>query len=266
MSLYPSIVPGIYIGTAGWNVPAALKSFFPVNGSHLERYAQVLTAVEINSSFYRNHKPQVYARWAASVPDHFRFSVKLSRTFTHEKRLQETGKALHETIYGISALGEKWGVLLVQLPPSLEFDKLTAKKFLHELRGIYSGPLAWEPRHRSWTSEQALHLLASYDVHKVKADPEPCPMPPARSPNETACVYYRLHGTPEIYRSRYSEDQLQNRAHDINMILREGKDVWCIFDNTTFGYATENALELRNFIGPSSLHQSAEVQIFTNPP
>ena len=76
------------IGTAGWSIPKAVANAFPASGSHLARYAQVLNAAEINTSFYRNHRPEVYARWAAQTPDGFRFAVKLPRTITHDQRLR----------------------------------------------------------------------------------------------------------------------------------------------------------------------------------
>ncbi|HWP34406.1 MAG TPA: DUF72 domain-containing protein, partial [Thermodesulfobacteriota bacterium] len=58
----------VLVGCAGWAIPRAAAGAFPGPGSHLERYARVLPAVEINSSFYRSHRPRTYARWAASVP------------------------------------------------------------------------------------------------------------------------------------------------------------------------------------------------------
>ena len=78
----------VFVGCAGWSIPRQHASYFPSEGSHLERYARFLPAVEINSSFYRPHKPATYARWAASVPDGFRFLFKLPRAITHERRLR----------------------------------------------------------------------------------------------------------------------------------------------------------------------------------
>ena len=80
----------IRIGCAGWNLPKAHADAFPPEGSHLERYAGVFDSVEINSSFYRSHRAQTYARWAASVPPTFRFAVKLPCTITHAHRLGGT--------------------------------------------------------------------------------------------------------------------------------------------------------------------------------
>ena len=81
----------IRIGTAGWTVPKAVAHAFPGEGGHLARYAGRLDAVEINSSFYRPHRPATYARWAECVPKDFRFAVKVPRLVTHELR-----NALHD--------------------------------------------------------------------------------------------------------------------------------------------------------------------------
>ena len=56
------------IGTAGWSIPAQHAGAFPGEGSHHERYSRRFSAVEINSSFYRPHRPSTYQRWAATVP------------------------------------------------------------------------------------------------------------------------------------------------------------------------------------------------------
>ena len=110
------------IGCAGWSIPRDTGDAFPEEGSHLERYARVFGGVEINSSFYRPHKPQTYARWAESVPDDFRFSVKLPRTISHDARLQDIDAPLAQFAAEVSALGGKLGCVLVQLPPKLAFE------------------------------------------------------------------------------------------------------------------------------------------------
>jgi uncharacterized protein YecE (DUF72 family) len=79
----------IRIGCAGWNLPSAKADAFPGPGSHLERYARVLRAVEVNSSFYRPHRRETWERWAGSVPVDFRFSVKVPRQITHFRRLRD---------------------------------------------------------------------------------------------------------------------------------------------------------------------------------
>lgn len=126
--------PNIRIGTAGWSVPKEHAAAFPAEGSHLGRYAQVFRAVEINSSFYRPHRRTTYERWADSVPETFRFAVKVPKAVTHEHRLRTTGELLFQFLSAVDGLGSKLGPLLVQLPPSLGFEPGVADRFLEDLR------------------------------------------------------------------------------------------------------------------------------------
>src|SRR5690606_32165468 len=115
--------------------------------SHLARFARRFPVAEINSTFYRPHLPRTFERWAAAVPDAFRFSVKMPRTITHESRLRGVGDALSEFLDSLAALGPRLGGVLVQLPPSLAFDARVAGTFFAMLRRRTSVPLACEPRH-----------------------------------------------------------------------------------------------------------------------
>ncbi|OYU73674.1 MAG: hypothetical protein CFE45_36685, partial [Burkholderiales bacterium PBB5] len=113
----------IRIGCAGWTLPASLQEAFGGDGSHLQRYAQRLNATEINSSFYRVHRPATYARWADSVDASFAFSAKLPKWITHERRLQGCAEPLAGVLSEAAGLGARLGCLLVQLPPSLAFEE-----------------------------------------------------------------------------------------------------------------------------------------------
>lgn len=110
-------------------------------------------------SFYRPHQCASYARWAASVPDHFRFSVRLPKTITHQQRLQSCAPLLDDFLAQAGGLGGKLGCLPVQLPPSLAFDAAVAGDFLRDLRRRHAGPVALEPRHASWFEPPANALL-----------------------------------------------------------------------------------------------------------
>src|SRR5207245_7038537 len=104
----------VYVGCAGWSIPKEHAGLFPTQGSHLERYAGRLNAVEINSSFYRPHRPATYARWAGSVPADFRFAVKVPREITHRRRLADAAEPLDAFLAAAGHLGDKLGPLLVQ--------------------------------------------------------------------------------------------------------------------------------------------------------
>src|ERR1700710_2503714 len=111
------------VGTAGWSVPSRYTAEVPAGGSHLERYARRLNAVEINSSFYRPHQRKTYERWARSTPAAFRFSVKVPKAMTHDRRLVDCGALIDRFVAEVTGLGNKLGVLLVQLPPKLVFEE-----------------------------------------------------------------------------------------------------------------------------------------------
>ena len=122
------------VGTAGWSVPSRCVAEVPPGGSHLERYARRLNAVEINSSFYRPHQRKTYEQWAQSTPNSFRFSVKMPKAMTHEQRLADCGALLDRFVAEVTGLGDRLGVLLVQLPPKLALEERVAGGFFRNLR------------------------------------------------------------------------------------------------------------------------------------
>lgn len=230
----------ILIGTAGWSVPKAVADAFPGPGTHLERYARVLPAVEINTSFYRPHKPETYERWAASTPAGFRFAVKVPQAVTHVARLRGAGEPLARFLGDVAHLGDRLGPLLVQLPPSLAFDAAVVGAFFDGLRARFAGSVVCEPRHRTWFAEPAGRLLVEHRVARVAADP--APVPGADRPGGWGgLVYARLHGSPEMYHSPYPPDALARVA---GLLAADAArcPVWCVFDNTALGHATADAL------------------------
>jgi uncharacterized protein YecE (DUF72 family) len=152
------------IGTAGWAIPRAVADSFPAEGSGLERYAGRFDAAEINSSFHRAHRPATYERWADSTPAGFRFSAKIPKTITHQRRLVDADDELARFLEEVSGLGPKIGPLIVQLPPSLAFDEPTAARFFSAFRSRWTGPIACEPRHASWFGEPADELFTAHEV------------------------------------------------------------------------------------------------------
>jgi uncharacterized protein YecE (DUF72 family) len=226
-----------FIGTAGWTIPAPYKSAFPGEGSHLQRYASRLNCVEINSSFYRPHKRATYKKWAASVPEDFRFSVKVPRTITQNHRLEHYGSELDQFLEEAAGLGDKLGVLLAQLPPSLVYDPDVAKIFFRDLAQA-NVTMACEPRHMSWFTPDCEKVLKSLNVVRVAADPPRAPSDGIPG-GDTRMAYFRLHGSPKIYYSEYSDTKLAQLAQKLRP-----RD-WCIFDNTAAFHALGNALALQ---------------------
>lgn len=235
--------PAARVGTAGWSLPRLHAGDFPGEGSHLERYARALGAVEINSSFYRPHEAATYERWAASTPESFRFAVKVPKEVTHVRRLVETDDVLERFLAECSGLGARLGPLLVQLPPSLQLDLEVAEGFLIALLSRHDGNVAVEPRHASWMTAEGDALLRDYGVARVAADP-PRALADARPGGWPGLVYLRLHGSPRIYYSAYDEERLRAVTATLEGARASGAEAWCIFDNTASGAAMTNALQV----------------------
>lgn len=251
----------LHIGCAGWALSKDAQAAFAPDGSHLERYASRLNAVEINSSFYRPHKPATYARWAASVPPGFRFSVKLPKAITHERRLADGQGLLDAFLAEVGQLGDKLACLLVQLPPSLAWSADRADAFFTMLRERHAGHTVIEPRHASWFKADGLALLAHHRIGLVRADPAPCagaawPLASACDDDAAGIAYYRLHGSPRIYHDTYDQAYLQALAHRLRADARRFDAVWCVFDNTAMGAATFNALDLVDLLGKRAAPQN----------
>jgi uncharacterized protein YecE (DUF72 family) len=243
----------IFIGTAGWAIRREQQVLFASGANLLARYSALLNGVEINTSFYRPHRPTTYAKWASIVPPGFRFAVKMPRTITHDARLVGAEEPLERFLGECAALGDALGPILIQLPPSLHFDSAIASAFFKMLRARFGGLVALEPRHESWFASGAEKLLVKFEIARVAADPIPSKVADVAASlpgGWRGLAYYRLHGSPKIYYSNYEMDRLRALARDLREQAKAGRIVWCIFDNTALGHATQNAVDLKSMLGP----------------
>jgi uncharacterized protein YecE (DUF72 family) len=244
--------PRVRIGCAGWSIASQHAALFGPGDSALERYATRFDATEINSSFYRPHQRQTYARWAQSVPSGFRFSVKLPKSISHESRLQRCGTLLDQFMDGIDGLGRKLGGILVQLPPSLMFDARVAAMFFAMMRRRTRTAIACEPRHVTWFSKSADSIMERYAINRVAADPA-TPCAEAATPGSHGTWrYWRWHGSPRIYYSDYDDASLQKLAERVVAQTPKTGACWVIFDNTAHGFATTNAAQLQALLGQAA--------------
>jgi uncharacterized protein YecE (DUF72 family) len=87
--------------------------------------------------------------------------------------------------------------------------------------------------------------IAARTLPSITRCGRPPPVPDGTSPAGWARVaYFRLHGSPRTYWSRYDETAIAALAATIGR-LATAEQVWCVFDNTASGAAIENAWELR---------------------
>jgi uncharacterized protein YecE (DUF72 family) len=235
----------IRIGTSGWAYKHWEGVFYPVRwpkSKWLEHYIGHFDTVELNASFYRLPNRTTFKNWKARTPDNFLWSVKGSRFITHTRRLENPAEPL-KRLYGVTAgLEEKLGVILFQLPPSLAFDEEVFREFCRSLDPQVRH--AVEPRHPSWMNHKAFHLLGEFNMALCTADPA------GRFPSCNAItadfVYIRLHGSRELYASKYSEAELQTWAEKVAVWNR---DAFIYFNNDVKGHAVNNAKRLKEILG-----------------
>jgi uncharacterized protein YecE (DUF72 family) len=232
---------GLRIGMAGWSNPPQHKGQRRAEQSHLQYYAEHFSCVEINSSFYRSHRKSTYSAWNLATPASFRFAVKMPRAITHDGGLEDTGEATAQFFDDIEALQPKLGAVLVQLPPSLEFDAAHVRTFFKSMPKLGGTPLVCEPRHASWFTGAADALLERLNVTRVATDPTA--FESARLPGgNPGLAYFRWHGSPRKYYSSYSQVQLAEFAAQVAAV--GSPRTWCIFDNTAHQAAWNNATAL----------------------
>jgi uncharacterized protein YecE (DUF72 family) len=285
----------IRIGVSGWRYTPWRGNFYPAKlaqARELEYASRIFSSIELNGSFYSLQRPSSYRLWARQTPSGFVFAVKGGRYITHMLKLRNAETAVANFLAsGLFELGDKLGPILWQFPPQMKFtpglfedffrllprtttaattlaqrrdERMQGRETLvslanHRLRH------AIEVRHESFVDPVFIALLRRYRIAWVVADtPRPWPL----FEDVTAdFVYMRLHGSTELYNSRYTGEELERWARfmrtwaeggqpaDARLIspepapARSGRDVYCYFDNTDKLHAPDNALELMAKLG-----------------
>ena len=167
----------IRIGIGGWSFAPWRGHFYPAGLAHareLEYASRQLTSIEINGTFYRHQTEASFAAWAKAVPEGFKFAVKAHMAATHGKDLAASGPAIERFLQsGVTALGEKLGPILWQLPPTRKFDPGSAAAFLSLLPGDVAGRSlrhAVEARHASFDDPAWFALLRQHGIAHVIID------------------------------------------------------------------------------------------------
>lgn len=229
----------LHIGTSGWHYYHWKGPFYPEGmAAHalLPWYAEHLHTVEINSSFYRLPKAETFAAWREAVPAGFIFAVKASRYITHMKKLKDPAEPLATFLERVSFLDEKLGPILFQLPPGWKRNVERLRSFLKELPEGYR--YVFEFRDESWFDPEIYLALTEHDAAICIFE-----LAGTLSPREVTAdfVYVRLHGPGEAYQGEYGRKGLAPWAEAIRSWMRQGKDVYCYFDNDQSGFAPRDA-------------------------
>jgi uncharacterized protein YecE (DUF72 family) len=238
----------VRIGTSGWSYHHWAEVLYPPglpSGRRLARYAEVFDTVELNASFYRWPKDATFAAWRDQLPEGFTMSVKAHRGLTHFRRLASPEPWIERFERCWNLLGDRHGVLLVQLHPEMPRDDARLDAFLRSVPA--SIRVAVELRHPTWDDPAVYALLESRRAAYVVMSGAGLPCVPRAT---TDLVYVRMHGPdPDaMYAGSYPDRELRRWAGQIADWDGDGRDVWLYFNNDLGGHAVRNALTLRGLL------------------
>ena len=276
----------VHIGTCAWSHDDWRGVFYPEHLPPAERlafYARWFDAVEVDSTFYHIPTTAVAAHWAEVTPPGFRFSCKLHREITHDRRLRDSAEMLAAFLRGVEAPGEKLGCVLIQLPPGFraKHDEHALREFIHALPSGFRW--AVEFRDHSWHFPRIAHLLEQHRVAWVWNDLSPLPEADAAAfgfhPRTTDFAMLRLMGDSGTkYRPdgalhhRYKgtmwprSQSLDNWAAKIRVEQPELRDTFIFTNNHFEGFAPQTAREIGARLGLSGkLPGLAELQPDSEP-
>jgi uncharacterized protein YecE (DUF72 family) len=236
----------IRIGCSGWNYRHWRELFYP-KGLPQRRwfdfYAGHFDTVEINNSFYRLPGAETFGKWREQAPPGFCYAVKANRFLTQAKKLKDCAEPLARMMAPFRALGDRLGPILYQLPPRFRINLERLEEFLalapKDVTNVF------EFRDPSWYGEETFALLdrhgASFCVHDMRG-----------SATELRAVghatYVRFHGGAGKYWGRYSEKALLSWTDWLVGQAREGRNVWCYFNNDIDAHAIHDAQTLKAMV------------------
>lgn len=228
----------IYIGCSGFYNNDWKDSLYPEDAKSkdfLTLYSLQFNSVEINSTFYRKPLAKTLIKWFDETPDDFKFFIKIPKTISHEKRMENCKEEIAEFCHHIQThLKEKLAGFLYQFPPSFKSSEENLNRILENIEVDYLNVI--EFRHESWWSEEIFKILEENKII-FSGVSFPGKLSEEVIINSKKILYYRLHGKPVLYKSEYSEDFLNNLAEKIK---NSDKKSFIFFNNTWGTSAIKN--------------------------
>lgn len=238
----------VRIGTSGWVYRDWKGTVYPQSLPQrlwLEHIAERFPTVELNASFYRLPPRSTFEGWAGRVPSRFLFAVKMSRFFTHIRRLRDPEEPIARFWEAATGLGPTLGPVLFQFPPRFGIELALLRDTLALLPDGMRA--AFEFRDATWERDEVLAALDGAGAAWVLAD-----TPGARvRPHVTGgWSYVRFHrGTPEGF--DYPGAKLRRWADRIAGLPAD--DVFVYFNNDPTGAAVRDAERLERLLVPSAV-------------
>jgi uncharacterized protein YecE (DUF72 family) len=229
------------VGTSGYNFPEWKGTFYPTKfpeSQMLEYYAQRLSTVEVNYTFYRMPNPKTVAGWDAATPASFTFVLKAPQRITHIARLKDIDDPLRYFLETARRLGKKLGPVLFQLPPNFKKDLARLGDLLTQFPPDIR--CAWEFRHESWFSDDVYDVLRTANAALCVADTEAGSTPHVASAD---FGYFRLRD------EGYTTQDLAQWAATVKELGKQWQDTYVFFKHEESGVGPKLAQQFAELLG-----------------
>jgi uncharacterized protein YecE (DUF72 family) len=237
----------IRVGTSGWSYAHWRGAFYP---EHLAKsrwfdfYVERFNTVEVNATFYRNFKDSTYKKWCDRVPRDFRYVLKVPQLISHRHKLHDTAELIADFKRSAQLLGNRLGLLLLQLPPNLPCQPQLLEAALKDF--VTPAIVAVELRGEHWLTEEVFTLLRKLGANYCNPDH---PQHKLTSIVTGGTGYLRLHGRRAWYADNYTQEELYSIADTARKMSEQGaKEVYIFFNNDYAAYAPHNAYALSQLI------------------
>lgn len=223
----------IWVGVSGYNYPEWKGGFYPEKlpaSQMLPYYAERLSTVEINYTYYRMPNAKTLEGWNIATPERFKLTLKAPKRITHDKRLKGCADDVKYFTEMAARLGPKLGAVLFQLPPNLKMDLAVFDAFLETLPpGLCA---AFEFRHGSWLCDDVFGRLRAKNLALCIADSETMSTPVTITADY---AYFRLRD------EGYTPDDLARWAEVVRARDASCRDVYVYFKHEDAGKGPEFA-------------------------
>src|ERR1051325_4173812 len=202
------------IGCSGYYYPQWKGKFYPRGtppARWLEHYSRVFNAVELNGTFYRTPTLESLKKYFNATPGDFRFSVKINKYITHILRMRDTKSMIADLIKLMEdGLEHKLSSILFQLPPSFACNDENLGLLLENIPA--GARQVVELRHLSWRTGGVDSSFKKKNITFCNSDYPGIKNEFIATSSE---FYMRCHGVPDLFKSSYSEDDLERMAKKI---------------------------------------------------
>ena len=231
-----------WIGTSGFQYSEWKGNFYPEDlptAKMLAFYAEQFSTTEINYTFHRIPAAKTIDNWKAQTPEKFRFALKAPQKITHWSKLRNCADTLEYFCKVITALDERLGPVLFQLPPTFKKDADVLSSFLRELPTLRA---AFEFRHESWFDDEIADLLRSRNIALCIADTDTIATPKTITAN---------YGYLRLRREDYTEEDVKRWSQFVRERNTKWTDAFVYFKHEESGIGPKLAKQMIELLGDS---------------